>query len=35
MRRVEYETWVLYGTVAPVAVGSYDGVPVVWLYERP
>ncbi|HTQ06208.1 MAG TPA: glycosyltransferase family 39 protein [Polyangiaceae bacterium] len=35
MRRVEYETWVLYGTVAPVAMGSYDGVPVVWLYERP
>jgi 4-amino-4-deoxy-L-arabinose transferase-like glycosyltransferase len=35
MRRVEYQTWVVYGTVAPVAVGSYDGVPVVWLYERP
>jgi 4-amino-4-deoxy-L-arabinose transferase-like glycosyltransferase len=35
MRRVEYETWVVYGTVSPVAVGAYDGVPVVWLYERP
>jgi 4-amino-4-deoxy-L-arabinose transferase-like glycosyltransferase len=35
MRRVEYETWVVYGTVSPVAIGSYDGVPVVWLYQRP
>ena len=35
MSRVEYETWILYGTVAPVAVGAYDGVPVTWLYERP
>jgi hypothetical protein len=34
MRRVEYETWVVYGTVSPAAVGSYDGVPVVWLYTR-
>jgi 4-amino-4-deoxy-L-arabinose transferase-like glycosyltransferase len=35
MSRVEYETWIVYGTVAPVAIGSYDGVPVVWLYQRP
>jgi 4-amino-4-deoxy-L-arabinose transferase-like glycosyltransferase len=35
MRRVEYETWVAYGSVAPVIMGSYDGVPVVWVYERP
>jgi hypothetical protein len=35
MRRVEFETWVVYGSVSPVAVGAYDGVPVVWLYERP
>jgi len=35
MRRVEFETWVLYGTVAPVAMGVYDGVPIAWLYERP
>ncbi len=34
MRRVEYETWVVYGTVSPAAIGSYDGVPVVWLYAR-
>jgi hypothetical protein len=35
MRRVEYEIWVEYGTRAPVAMELYDGVPVVWLYERP
>ena len=34
MRRVEFETWVVYGTVSPVAIGSYDGVPVAWLYAR-
>jgi 4-amino-4-deoxy-L-arabinose transferase-like glycosyltransferase len=34
MRRVEYETWVDYGHDAPAAVGSYDGVPVVWVYAR-
>ncbi|HEX5100031.1 MAG TPA: glycosyltransferase family 39 protein [Polyangiaceae bacterium] len=35
MRRVEFETWVLYGTVAPVAMAVYDGVPMAWLYQRP
>lgn len=35
MQRVEYQTWVDYGTVQPVAMRLYDGVPVVWLYERP
>ena len=34
MGRVEYQTWAAYGTATPVAVGSYQGVPVVWLYER-
>ena len=34
VRRVEYEIWVVYGTVKPAAIGSYDGVPVVWLYTR-
>jgi hypothetical protein len=34
MRRVEYETWVVYATRAPVLLGLYDGVPVVWLYQR-
>jgi hypothetical protein len=35
MRRVEFETWVLYGTVEPVAMAVYDGVPIAWLYQRP
>ncbi len=35
MLRVEYQIWVDYGTVAPARVGTYDGVPVVWVYERP
>jgi hypothetical protein len=35
MQRVEYQTWVDYGTVRPVAMTLYDGVPIVWLYERP
>jgi hypothetical protein len=35
MRRVEFETWMLYGTVAPVAMAVYDGVPIAWLYQRP
>jgi hypothetical protein len=34
MHRVEYETWVDYGHAAPAQVGSFDGVPVVWIYER-
>ena len=34
MRRVEYQTWVEYGHAAPVAVRTYDGVPIVWLYAR-
>ena len=34
MHRVEYETWVDYGHAAPAAVGSFDGVPVVWVYAR-
>lgn len=35
MSRVEYQIWVDYGTIAPVAVADYDGVPIAWLYERP
>ena len=34
MHRVEYETWVDYGHAAPAEVGTFDGVPVVWVYER-
>jgi hypothetical protein len=35
MRRVEYETWVAYGTRSPALMGLYDGVPVAWFYEHP
>jgi 4-amino-4-deoxy-L-arabinose transferase-like glycosyltransferase len=35
MSRVEYMIWVDYGTVAPVRIGGLDGVPVVFLYQRP
>jgi len=35
MGRVEYQIWVDYGTVAPVDIGAYDGVPVIWVYARP
>jgi len=34
MHRVEYELWVDYGSDAPKHVGVFDGVPVVWVYER-
>jgi hypothetical protein len=35
MRRVEFETWVVFGTRTPVAMAVYDGVPIAWLYARP
>ena len=35
MGRVEYQIWVDYGTHTPVAIGTFQGVPVVWLYQRP
>jgi hypothetical protein len=34
MRRVEYQIWVDYQTASPAALGVYDGVPIVWVYER-
>ena len=34
MGRVEYQIWAAYGTSTPTAIGTYEGVPVVWLYER-
>jgi len=34
MHRVEYQVWVDYGHDAPAAVGTFDGVPVIWVYER-
>ncbi len=35
MSRVEYQIWEAYGTTTPVALTTFHGVPVVWLYERP
>ncbi len=35
MAQVEYMLWTDYGTTTPIHVGTYDGVPVVWLYKRP
>jgi hypothetical protein len=35
MARVEHQIWVDYGTVKPIHIGDFDGVPVVWLYRRP
>lgn len=35
MERVEYQVWVDYGTDAPVHMGVYDGVPVIWIFARP
>jgi 4-amino-4-deoxy-L-arabinose transferase-like glycosyltransferase len=35
MAKVEHQIWVDYGTAQPAHVGTFDGVPVVWLYQRP
>jgi hypothetical protein len=35
MSRVEFMTWVDYGTVAPATIGAFDGVPIVWVFTRP
>jgi hypothetical protein len=35
MGRVEYQIWVDYGTTVPAHIGTHDGVPVVWVYQRP
>jgi 4-amino-4-deoxy-L-arabinose transferase-like glycosyltransferase len=34
MSRVEHMIWVDYGTVQPAHVGAFDGVPVIWVYQR-
>ncbi len=34
MSRVEHMIWVDYGTIAPAHMATYDGVPIVWVYER-
>ncbi len=35
MQRVEHQIWVDYGTVRPSHIGAHNGVPVIWVYERP
>jgi hypothetical protein len=35
MLGVEYQYWVAYKTVVPAFIPLYDGVPVVWVYQRP
>jgi len=32
---VDYQAWVAYGTVQPVFVLRYDGVPIISVYENP
>jgi len=32
---VDYQIWEIYGSAAPVYVLSYDGVPIVSVYENP
>ncbi len=32
---VDYQIWQVYGRVAPVYVLSYDGVPIISVYENP
>jgi 4-amino-4-deoxy-L-arabinose transferase-like glycosyltransferase len=34
MSRVEHQIWVTYGTVAPSAIATFDGVPIAWAYLR-
>jgi hypothetical protein len=35
MSRVEFMVWTDYRTNTPAQIGDYDGVPIVWLYQRP
>jgi 4-amino-4-deoxy-L-arabinose transferase-like glycosyltransferase len=34
MSRVEHMIWVDYGSVRPAHIATFDGVPMVWVYER-
>lgn len=34
MGRVEYQLWSLLGSASPASVGTCEGVPVVWLFDR-
>ncbi|HTV20313.1 MAG TPA: glycosyltransferase family 39 protein [Polyangiaceae bacterium] len=35
MSRVEHMIWVDYGTTTPAHIATFDGVPIVWVYQRP
>lgn len=35
METIEYQIWTAYGTSSPAYIGTYDGVPVVYVYARP
>lgn len=35
MSRVEHQIWLEYGTLAPSAIATFDGVPITWAYARP
>lgn len=35
MARVEQQIWLEYGTVAPSAIATFEGVPIAWAYARP
>ena len=34
MERVEYQIWAAYATATPSAIGTCEGVPVIWMYDR-
>jgi Dolichyl-phosphate-mannose-protein mannosyltransferase len=35
MEGVEYQIWTAYKTASPVHIGSYDGVPIIYVYAKP
>jgi 4-amino-4-deoxy-L-arabinose transferase-like glycosyltransferase len=35
MSRVEHMIWVDYGTTTPSHIATFDGVPMIWVYQRP
>jgi DNA gyrase inhibitor GyrI len=35
MAEVDTQIWTLYGTTQPVHVLTYDGVPIISIYENP
>jgi 4-amino-4-deoxy-L-arabinose transferase-like glycosyltransferase len=34
MERVEYQIWSVYGSSTPTGIGTCEGVPVVWFFNR-